>query len=60
VKEFLALAKQKPGQLIFGATGIGATPHLATELFRLMADIDIKIVQFKGSGPQRLIEYTNA
>jgi tripartite-type tricarboxylate transporter receptor subunit TctC len=51
VNELIALAKQKPGQLIFTASGIGATPHMATELLKAMAGIDIKIVQFKGSGP---------
>ena len=51
VKELIALAKQKPGQLIFAATGIGVTPHMATELFRMLAGIDITIVHFKGQGP---------
>jgi tripartite-type tricarboxylate transporter receptor subunit TctC len=48
VEELIALAKQKPGELIFAASGVGATPHMGIELFKLMADIDIKIVQFKG------------
>jgi tripartite-type tricarboxylate transporter receptor subunit TctC len=51
VKEFIALAKQKPGQLIFAASGVGAPPHMYAELFKIMADIDCKIVQFKGTGP---------
>jgi tripartite-type tricarboxylate transporter receptor subunit TctC len=51
VKELLALAKQKPGQLVFGTSGYGAAPHLSCELLKMMADIDIKIVHFKGSGP---------
>jgi len=51
VKELMALAKEKPGQLIFACSGVGGNPHMATELFRLMAGIDIKIVQFKGGGP---------
>jgi tripartite-type tricarboxylate transporter receptor subunit TctC len=51
VKEFIALAKQKPGQLIFASTGIGSTAHMTTELFKIMAEIDIKVVQFKGGGP---------
>jgi tripartite-type tricarboxylate transporter receptor subunit TctC len=50
VKELIALAKQKPGQLIFAATGVGVTPHMATELLKIMAGIDIKIVHFKGQG----------
>jgi tripartite-type tricarboxylate transporter receptor subunit TctC len=48
VKELIALAKQKPGELIFVASGVGATPHMGIELFRMMTGIDIKIVQFKG------------
>ena len=51
VTELIALAKQKPGKLIFAATGVGVTPHMSMELFRIMADIDIMIVHFKGQGP---------
>jgi tripartite-type tricarboxylate transporter receptor subunit TctC len=51
VKELIALAKQKPGQLIFTNGGSGSQGHMGTELFKMMADIDIKIVQFKGGGP---------
>jgi tripartite-type tricarboxylate transporter receptor subunit TctC len=50
VKELIALAKQKPGQLIFASAGIGTQSHMGTELFKMMADIDIKIVQFKSGG----------
>jgi tripartite-type tricarboxylate transporter receptor subunit TctC len=51
VKELIALAKQKPGQLIFGTSGLGAGPHMSAELFQMMADIEVKIVHFKGAGP---------
>jgi tripartite-type tricarboxylate transporter receptor subunit TctC len=51
VQELIALAKQKPGQLIIGASGIGTTSHIGAELFKMMAGIDFKIVQFKGGGP---------
>jgi tripartite-type tricarboxylate transporter receptor subunit TctC len=51
IKELIALAKQKPGQLIFASTGVATTPHMTIELFRIMADIDIKVVQFKGGAP---------
>lgn len=51
VKELIALAKQKPGHLLFAASGIGTTAHVAVELFKIMAGIDIRIVQFKGGGP---------
>jgi tripartite-type tricarboxylate transporter receptor subunit TctC len=51
VKKFIALAKQKPGQLICAAYGIGSFNHLGTELFKIKADINFRIVQFKGGGP---------
>jgi tripartite-type tricarboxylate transporter receptor subunit TctC len=51
VKELIALAKQKPGQLICGCAGVGSFQHMGTELFKSMAGIDFKIVQFKGGGP---------
>ncbi len=51
VQEFIALAKQKPGQLIFAALGVGSIGHMEIELFRIMAGINFKIVQFKGAGP---------
>jgi tripartite-type tricarboxylate transporter receptor subunit TctC len=51
VKELITLAKQKPGYLIFGSTGVGGSMHLGTELFRMMAGIDLTIAHFKGGGP---------
>ena len=51
VKELIALAKSKPGQLICGCAGVGSFQHMGTELFKMMAGIDFKIVQFKGGGP---------
>ncbi len=51
VKELIALAKQKPGQLIAVASGVGSSSHLGAELLKKMADVDFKIVQFKGAGP---------
>jgi len=51
VKELIAMAKEKPGQLIFVSSGVGGTPHLAIELFKEEAGIDFKIVHFKGGGP---------
>ena len=51
VKEFIALAKQKPGQMIMASAGTGSVVHMAIELFRIMACIDFKIVQFKSAGP---------
>ncbi len=51
VKELIALAKKQPGKLVSAAAGAGSFMHLATELFKMMAGIDFKIVQFKGGGP---------
>ncbi len=51
VKEFIALAKQKPDQLICAASGVGGDSHLVSELFKIKADINFKTVQFKGGGP---------
>lgn len=51
VKELVALAKAKPGELICSAAGVGSFQHLGTELFKYTAGIDFMIVQFKGGGP---------
>jgi len=51
VKELIAEAKKRPGELIFVSSGVGGTPHLAIELFKMEAGIDFKIVHFKGGGP---------
>src|SRR5450759_542696 len=51
VKELIALAKQKPGQLNYAVAGVGTFQHLSSELFRIMAGVDIVAVQFKGGGP---------
>ncbi len=55
VKEFIQLAKQKPGQLIWATSGVGSNQHLAAELFKSKTGTDFKIVQFKGGG-QALID----
>ena len=49
--ELIALAKARPGQLNYGAGTLGAAPHLATEQFKLMANVDIVRVAYKGTGP---------
>jgi tripartite-type tricarboxylate transporter receptor subunit TctC len=51
VEQFVALAKSKPGQLSFASSGNGGAPHLAGELFKIAADIDMLHVPYKGSGP---------
>lgn len=49
--EFVALAKEKPGKLSYGSSGIGGAGHLAGELFKQRAGIDIVHVPYKGGGP---------
>jgi tripartite-type tricarboxylate transporter receptor subunit TctC len=49
VKELVALAKSKPGALTYASTGTGGSGHLAMELFRLQAGIDMMHVPYKGS-----------
>ncbi len=51
IKELIALAKEKPGKLIFASSGMGSGNHMAMELLKIMAKIDFKIVHFKGAGP---------
>lgn len=51
VKEFIALAKAKPGQLNYGSAGSGSSSHLAMELFKSMAKVDMTHVPYKGTGP---------
>lgn len=50
LKELIAQAKSKPGQLIFGSAGTGSTPHLCGELFELIAGIDLAHVPYKSAG----------
>jgi len=49
VKELIALAKSKPGALLYASTGMGGTPHLATEIFRMRTNINIVHVPYKGT-----------
>ena len=51
VAEFVAYAKQNPGKLNFGSAGTGGTIHLAGEMFRQMAGIEMTHVPYKGAGP---------
>jgi tripartite-type tricarboxylate transporter receptor subunit TctC len=50
VKELIALARARPGQLSFGSAGNGSPNHLALELFKTMAGVDMAHVPYKGSG----------
>ena len=51
VKELIALAKSKPGQLFYASTGNGGSPHLAMEVFRMQAKINVVHVPYKGTPP---------
>jgi tripartite-type tricarboxylate transporter receptor subunit TctC len=51
VQELIALAKQKPGELNYASAGAGSFQHMGSELFKLMAGVDIVHVPFKGGGP---------
>jgi tripartite-type tricarboxylate transporter receptor subunit TctC len=52
VREFIALAKSKPGQILYSSSGNGSAPHLSMALFVSMAGIDIVHVPYKGGVPQ--------
>ena len=51
VKELIALARAKPGQLNFASPGTGTTGHLGLELFKMMAKVDMVHIPYKGAGP---------
>jgi tripartite-type tricarboxylate transporter receptor subunit TctC len=51
VREMIALARTRPGQLTFGSSGTGGAPHMAVELFKLLAKVNIVHVPYKGGGP---------
>ncbi|MDB5866890.1 MAG: Tripartite-type tricarboxylate transporter, receptor component TctC [Betaproteobacteria bacterium] len=51
VKEFIALAKARPGEINFGSAGTGTSTHMTGELFKVMANVDLTHVPYKGSAP---------
>ena len=51
IKELLTYAKAHPGELTYGSTGQGAFSHLGMELFKLMANVDLTHVPYRGTGP---------
>ncbi len=51
LKELIALARQKPGAIDYGSSGVGGSLHLAAELLKRRAGFDITHVAFKGAGP---------
>ncbi|MBI3055200.1 MAG: tripartite tricarboxylate transporter substrate binding protein [Betaproteobacteria bacterium] len=54
VKQMIALAKSRPGELAYASSGFGTGPHLSMELFNHMADIKLQHVPYKGTGPALL------
>ena len=51
LKDFIALAKSSPGRINYGSAGSGTPPHLAAELFKTVASVDLVHVPYKGGGP---------
>ena len=51
VQELIALAKAQPGRIGFAGSGSGSTPHLAGELFNVMARVQMVHIPYRGSGP---------
>ncbi|MPZ46971.1 MAG: tripartite tricarboxylate transporter substrate binding protein, partial [Betaproteobacteria bacterium] len=51
VKELIALAKARPGEINYSSSGSSGPQHLAGELFKMMAKVDITHVPYKGGGP---------
>jgi len=52
LKEFIALAREKPGQMYYGSAGNGSAGHLAFEYLKMVAKINVVHVPYKGTGPQ--------
>lgn len=52
VKDFIALAKAKPGQILYSSSGNGSAPHLSMALFTSMAGINLTHIPYKGGAPQ--------
>jgi tripartite-type tricarboxylate transporter receptor subunit TctC len=51
VQELIALAKKRPGEIPYSSSGPGGAPHLAMELFKRQAGVDLAHIPYKGSGP---------
>ena len=54
VKELVALARSRPGQMVYASSGAGNSDHLASELFKSMAKLDIIHIPYKGAGPSTI------
>ncbi|KAG0774617.1 hypothetical protein G6F22_013922 [Rhizopus arrhizus] len=51
LKQLVTQARANPGELAYASAGIGGTQHLSAEMFKAAADIDIRHIPYKGSGP---------
>jgi len=51
VAELIALARARPGALAFASSGVGASSHLAGEMLKFLAGVDLLHVPYRGSGP---------
>jgi tripartite-type tricarboxylate transporter receptor subunit TctC len=51
IPEFIAYARANPKKINMASSGVGTTPHLAGELFRMMANVDIQHVPYRGAAP---------
>jgi len=51
VRDFLAMAKAKPGEINFSSAGMGSSTHMTGELFAMMADVKLTHIAYKGSAP---------
>jgi tripartite-type tricarboxylate transporter receptor subunit TctC len=51
IPEFVAYAKANPGKLVMGSGGIGSSPHMAGELFKMMSGVDLLHVPYRGVAP---------
>jgi tripartite-type tricarboxylate transporter receptor subunit TctC len=51
VKEFIGFLKSRPGEVNYGSSGNGSPPHLATELFKLLAGVQMIHIPYRGAGP---------
>jgi tripartite-type tricarboxylate transporter receptor subunit TctC len=51
IRELIRLAKAQTGELTYGSGGIGATPHMAVELFKLATKVNMRHIPYKGEAP---------
>lgn len=51
VKEVIALAKAKPGELTYGTSGVASPEHFAGEMFKMMTGAHLAMIPYKGGGP---------